>query len=101
MFAVNEKLGFNPNASFFVPPEVYSFYQSVNSDNESKYSQWHELFIKYKQQHPDLAGELERRMTRVELRQSFFSASKFTFKDPEMARENVPSLFLMQSVTTD
>ena len=93
--AVKEKLGFNPNASFFVSPEVYSFYQSVNRENESKYSQWHELFIKYKQQYPDLAGELERRMRQELNYDSLLSLlPKFTSKDPEMATRKCSELVL-------
>ncbi|ORZ38088.1 Transketolase, thiamine diphosphate binding domain-domain-containing protein, partial [Catenaria anguillulae PL171] len=58
---LKQKLGFNPEATFHVPAEVYELYKEVNKRGTDAEAAWNALFAKYKQAFPELAAEFERR----------------------------------------
>ncbi|KAL2914046.1 Transketolase [Polyrhizophydium stewartii] len=56
------KFGFDPEAHFHVPYEVYAHYRAVAAKGAAAYAGWVKLFDEYKAAHPDLAAELSRRI---------------------------------------
>ncbi|KAL7747759.1 Transketolase [Sorochytrium milnesiophthora] len=58
---VKKELGFDEKQFFHVPPEVQEFYGSIKKRGGKLEQEWNDLFAKYKQAHPDLAAEFERR----------------------------------------
>lgn len=54
-----QNLGFDPDKTFVVPPEVADFYKQCGLKGVAKEKQWNDLFLAYKKQFPDLAGEYE------------------------------------------
>lgn len=58
-----EKFGFDPAKSFYVPESAYDFYRSRVEVGKELVAQWNVLFHSYASAHPDLAAELERRIT--------------------------------------
>lgn len=59
---VKSKFGFSPEDKFQVPQEVSDFWKSRVQEGERKNQEWDDLFAKYKQEHPELAVEFERRI---------------------------------------
>jgi transketolase len=60
---MKEKLGWNPDAAFVVPEEVYKHYKGISGKIGNKEDEWNNLFLKYKAKYPDLAGQLEETQT--------------------------------------
>jgi len=59
---VKKKLGFNPEQSFHVPPEVVAHFQKKKEEGAHLEKQWNELFEKYSAAYPELAAEFKRRV---------------------------------------
>ncbi|KAI9189636.1 Transketolase [Blastocladiella emersonii ATCC 22665] len=55
------KLGFNPEATFHVPQEVYDLYKAFQTRGAAAEAEWNATFAKYKAAFPELAAEFERR----------------------------------------
>jgi transketolase len=58
------KLGFNPEQFFHVPAEVSAYWSDVTKKNQAIEAEWNTLYAKYKQTHPKLSQELERRFAK-------------------------------------
>lgn len=56
---VKENFGFDPDKSFIVPDEVLQFYRDAGKKAAKKEEEWQELYMKYKERHPDSAEEYE------------------------------------------
>lgn len=56
-----EILGWDPEKKFYVPAEVQSHMETQTAKRSEQYAQWIELYKNYKNEHPDLAKEWERR----------------------------------------
>lgn len=54
--------GFNPEESFVVPQEVREYLGKHVTHNQKVYENWHKLFASYKEKHPELGQELQRRI---------------------------------------
>lgn len=52
---VKRKFGFNENEYFYVPQEVYEFYQKLAEAGKEREHQWKLMFNKYREKYPDLA----------------------------------------------
>lgn len=50
---------FPTDKSFYVPDEVYEFYQDVQNEKLKEYQNWLDIFEKYKNQYPDEAKLLD------------------------------------------
>lgn len=48
------KLGFNPDESFVVPPEVYESYKNFGNHGSLIETEWNKMFAKYQKAYPDL-----------------------------------------------
>nr|WKN36746.1 transketolase [Tunicatimonas sp. TK19036] len=55
--ATKKNLGWDPDKKFYVPDEVYEFYQKTVADRKKKQQDWEKLFQSYKSEHSDLANE--------------------------------------------
>jgi transketolase len=60
-----DKLGWPKEPSFYVPDDVREHFLSVSKRGLEAYHSWEELFDRYKNKHPDLSSDFERRQTRV------------------------------------
>jgi transketolase len=60
---VKKKLGFDPERTFFVPEEISKLYASYKQRGQQQESEWISMFQKYSQQFPQLAAELQRRIS--------------------------------------
>lgn len=56
------QLGFDPDAKFVVPSEVYDYFSGCKSKGEKLETEWNGMMEGYRQAHPDLAQDLQRRM---------------------------------------
>jgi len=56
-----KSLGFNPEESFVVPPEVKKFYDAVCQEGVEAEKNWKKMYEKYAAEYPELAAEIERR----------------------------------------
>lgn len=52
---VKEGFGFNPDVSFEIPSEVFSYYQEIGSQGMEKQESWNALWERYSQHFPELA----------------------------------------------
>jgi len=52
---VKEGFGFNPDVSFEIPSEVFSYYQEIGSQGMEKQERWNALWERYSQHFPELA----------------------------------------------
>eukprot|EP00611_Tribonema_gayanum_P006304 TRINITY_DN15602_c0_g1_i1.p1 TRINITY_DN15602_c0_g1~~TRINITY_DN15602_c0_g1_i1.p1 ORF type:complete len:727 (-),score=300.30 TRINITY_DN15602_c0_g1_i1:176-2179(-) len=59
---VKEKFGFDPDQSFVVPDDVRDVFTSCAEAGEQARKEWHAMLAKYKEAHPDLGAEFERRI---------------------------------------
>jgi len=59
---LKSKFGFDPNASFQVPAEVYNFYKGMEARGAGLESAWNQMFAAYSKRYPALGSELERRL---------------------------------------
>jgi transketolase len=57
--ATKKHLGFDPEKSFYVPEDVYSFYRQALQEGQKKQADWDGLFEAYRKQYPDLAKEYD------------------------------------------
>lgn len=57
--ATKKNLGWDPDKVFFVPDEVYDFYQKAVADRKKKQQEWTKSFESYQSEHSDLAKEYE------------------------------------------
>jgi transketolase len=57
--AVKEFFGFDPNQSFYVPEEVYDYYEHIGQKGQTTSMHWDKLFADYKANFPKLAEDLE------------------------------------------
>jgi len=57
-----EKLGWS-HAPFEIPEDIYSAYSAIESGREN-YNNWQDLWESYKQENPDKANELSRRLSK-------------------------------------
>ncbi len=55
-----EKLGWPADRSFYVPDEARKNWDTIRPRGSKLEAEWNALFVKYKQQFPDLAAEYER-----------------------------------------
>ncbi len=58
---VREKIGW-PHAPFEIPAEIYTAWDARSLGDDAQ-SAWNEQFASYRDEHPDLAAQFERRMT--------------------------------------
>lgn len=61
--AVKTKFGFDPNQSFYVPPQVAEFYRSFREKGKAQEEKWNSMFAEYEKQYPELAAEFKRRIS--------------------------------------
>ncbi len=71
-----QNLGWDPDQHFYVPPQVYQFYNQAVAKGETLQREWDTLFAAYQQQFPDLAKEY------LDMRE---------FRYPEGWQQSVPS----------
>jgi len=57
-----EFFGFDPEKSFVVPEEAGKHWLEARTRGQQAHKEWDEKFAAYKQAHPDLAAEFERRV---------------------------------------
>jgi len=57
---VKEFFGFDPHQSFFVPDEVYEYYQKIGKKGTATAMHWDKLFADYKANFPNLGAVCER-----------------------------------------
>ncbi len=57
-----EFFGFDPEKSFVVPEEAGKHWLEARTRGQQAHKEWDEKFATYKQAHPDLAAEFERRI---------------------------------------
>jgi transketolase len=55
--AVKKNLGFNPEEYFFVPREVFQFYQGAGKRGIDRQKEWADRFANYQARYPELANE--------------------------------------------
>ena len=60
---VKEKFGFDPEAKFAVPKEVYEMYHQKAADGAAAEKAWNEQLAKYAEKYPDEAADLKRRLS--------------------------------------
>lgn len=88
------KLGFNPEQFFHVPNEVSAYWSDVTKKNQAIETEWNALYAKYKQVHPKLAQELERRFSK-KLPENFKDIlPKYTPKDSAIATRKLSETLL-------
>ncbi|KAJ3258280.1 Transketolase [Boothiomyces macroporosus] len=61
---VKTKFGFNKDEHFHVSADVYDFWKAVVAKNTAIETQWKETFAKYSAAYPELAAELNRRISK-------------------------------------
>lgn len=61
---VKQKFGFDPEASFVVPDEVYDQYHKHAAEGAAAEEKWNELFKKYQSEHKDAGADLARRIAK-------------------------------------
>ncbi|MFH1708334.1 MAG: transketolase [Planctomycetota bacterium] len=61
--ATKKNFGFDPAASFVVAPEVAEVYRKAAKRAARAQAAWKKMFAAYRQAHPELAAEFERRMS--------------------------------------
>lgn len=59
---LKEKMGFNPEESFYVPQEVYDYYGSLAKKSRAVEEEWNKTFEAYKAKYPTEGAELARRL---------------------------------------
>jgi transketolase len=59
-----EAAGWRRDPAFYVPPEALTHFRKLLDRGRKWHGQWRERFEAYRAEHPDLAGEFERRMAR-------------------------------------
>jgi transketolase len=85
--AAKRTLGFDPNQSFFVPPEAGAHLRSATERGAAQQADWDERFARYAAAHPDLAAEWRRTQAR-ELPVGWDQALPvFTEKDAQATRQ--------------
>jgi transketolase len=60
---LKQKFGFNPDATFVVPPEVSEAYHKIAERGAKLEKQWDELFAEYGKKFPNEHAELSRRIS--------------------------------------
>ncbi|MGD1892833.1 MAG: transketolase [Cyclobacteriaceae bacterium] len=55
--ATKKNLGWDPDKHFYVPDEVYNFYQEAVNSRKKKEAEWQDMFQSYKSEYSDLAEE--------------------------------------------
>lgn len=58
---VKAQLGFDPDAKFVVPPEVYHYFTECKPKGAKLEAEWNEMLEKYSKQYPDEFAELQSR----------------------------------------
>ncbi len=56
---VKENFGFDPDKYFEIPSEVLNYYRESGKKGIKKEQDWNELYKRYKEKYPELAGEYE------------------------------------------
>lgn len=64
---VKQGFGFDPDKSFDVTEDVLETYRSAGKAGEEKEQEWNKLYDRYKEAHPDLAAEFQRRVIDAKL----------------------------------
>lgn len=82
---VKKKLGFDPDRTFFVPEEVAKLYTSYKVRGQQQEAEWVALFQKYSQQFPQLAAELQRRISDTLPTNWKDNLPRYTPSDPAIA----------------
>lgn len=68
------------HAEFEIPTEVYEdFQENIIKRGQDHYNKWQEMYNKYKQEHKDLAEELEKAITRTDIEE--LTKESFDFKE--------------------
>ncbi|KAL1918448.1 uncharacterized protein VTP21DRAFT_3108 [Calcarisporiella thermophila] len=95
---VKAKFGFDPEATFQVPDEVYAFYREVAARGAEKERQWTELLQRYAEKYPEEAAELQRRI-KGELPAGWEKAlPSFTAADKPVATRKLSEMVLTKLV---
>jgi transketolase len=61
--AFKHTAGFDPEASFIIPPEVQKLYQTRAVEGSNRQKVWNELVAKYTENFPSASAELQRRIS--------------------------------------
>jgi transketolase len=56
---MKHKYGWDPDKSFVVPPQVYEHFRKIADKQRQAEQSWKELFTRYQQKYPDLAGQIK------------------------------------------
>ncbi|HEX5149101.1 MAG TPA: transketolase [Candidatus Limnocylindrales bacterium] len=59
-----EAYGWDPDRSFYVPEEAAARFRTAIPAGEALYGEWEARYYRYRDAHPEAAGEFRRRMTR-------------------------------------
>jgi transketolase len=55
-----ERLGWPQEPRFFIPRDVQEHFREVGLRGKKVYEDWQELFLRYRESHPDMAAQFER-----------------------------------------
>ncbi len=86
---VRKELGWN-HAAFEVPEEYYQGWDAKEA-GQAKENAWNEKFAAYKQAHPELAAEFERRVIKGELPAEFASKAEAFIQECQDKGEKIAS----------
>ncbi|MDO6718373.1 transketolase [Psychrosphaera sp. 1_MG-2023] len=79
-----------PHAPFEVPADVYAAWDAKEAGTQSE-NEWNEKFVAYKNAHPELAAEFERRVILGELPEDFSEKAYAYALETQNKSENVAS----------
>ena len=88
--AVREFLNWDEKESFVVPDEVYAGWDK-KQQGVDRQSQWEAAFVEYKNAHPELASEFERRVIAKDLPSDFAEKADNFIKETQASMPNVAS----------
>lgn len=63
LLKAKQNIGWPTDEKFFVPEDVLAHFREVSSKGDTLEKEWQAAFTAYRQSHPELAAEFERRMT--------------------------------------
>ncbi|WNC72960.1 transketolase [Thalassotalea psychrophila] len=88
--AVREFLNWEEKESFVVPDEVYAGWDK-KQQGVDRQAQWEEAFVEYKNAHPELASEFERRVITKELPANFAEKADEFIQASQASMANIAS----------
>ena len=85
---VKEAYGWDPDKSFYEPPEALELFRRAIPAGEAFHDEWHEAFERYKTAFPDLAREFRRRVMKHDLPKGWDAGLKTYAVGDEIATRN-------------